>query len=254
MAPFVSVIVPTADDDMRLEWLLEGLCRQTTREFEVLVVSDGGSSATQALVRSFDDRLDIAYLSFDRPRVEQRAGATRNFGARYSVGEQLVFLDGDVVPDPDLVEAHAAHFSPRFALVGYRRYIGVEYVRPFRPTLDYDYLRGLSTADWRFEHYGRWRPRDLHLHFFGCNYSIPAGMFCDLGGHDERFEGWGGEDTDIGYRIIQSGFEILPLWGIGVVTHLNHERRPMPRHSQSWHADPGEPLCRNGGPLVRLLA
>lgn len=253
MRPFASVIVPTAEDELRLEWLLEGLCAQTVQNFEVIVVSDGASPATAGLVRRFRRRLDIAHHQFDRPKLEQRAGATRNFGVRYSIGEILLFLDTDVVPDPDLVEAHTAHYSPRLALLGYRRYLPAAYVRPFTPPLDFQWLHASAVGDWRFEHYPRWRPRDLHLHFFGCNYSIPAHMFCELGGHDERFEGWGGEDTDIGYRIIQSEYEILPLWGIGLVTHLDHPRRPSPRHEQAWHASPHEPLCRNGGPLVRLL-
>jgi glycosyltransferase involved in cell wall biosynthesis len=229
------------------------LCAQTVSGFEVIVVSDGASPGTAALVRRFRRRLDIAHYELARPKTEQRAGATRNFGARFSIGEILVFLDSDVVPDIDLIEAHISHYSPRFALLGYRRYLPYAHVRPFTPPLDYRSLHEHTVGDWRLEHYPRWRPRDLHLHFFGCNYSIPAPIFCELGGHDERFEGWGGEDTDIGYRIIRSGYEIIPLWGIGLVTHLNHPRRELPRHEQSWHANPSEPLCRNGGPLVRIL-
>ena len=248
-----SVIVPTADDDLRLEWLLEGLCAQTVKRFEVIVVNDGASSRTKELVERFGERLDITYYYFDRPKIEQRAGATRNLGARYSIGQLLIFLDTDVVPDPDLVVAHTAHYCPRVALLGYRRCYPLELVRPFEPPLDYDALYRHSTPDWRLDAYGSWRPADLHLHFFGCNYSIPADLFSELGGHDERFEGWGGEDTDIGYRIVESGHEIVPLWGMGLVTHLDHPPRAMPNHDQVWHASPAEPLRRNGGKFVRLL-
>jgi hypothetical protein len=91
----------------------------------------------------------------------------------------------------------------------------------------------------------------MFLHFFGFNYSIPARMFCELGGHDERYEGWGGEDIDLGSRIVMSGYKIYPLWGIGMGTHLDHVERPLPTQEQPWHCNRDEPLCRNGGPLIR---
>lgn len=253
MRPFVSVIIPTCDDDLRLEWLLEGLCCQTVKDFEVIVVNDAGPDSTERLVNSFTGRLDISYYYFGRPKLEQRAAATRNFGVRYSVGEMLVFLDTDTVPDPDLVETYSAHYVSNIALFGYRRLYPMELVRPFEPPLDYEQLYRDSSPDWRLQHYGQWRSPQLYLHFFGCNYGMPARIFCELGGHDERFEGWGAEDTDIGYRIAMSGYAIYPLWGIGMTTHLGHPPRPHPSIPQTWHCSPNEPLCRNGGPFMRLF-
>ncbi len=253
MKPFVSVIIPTCNDDLRLEWLLEGLCCQTLKNFEVIVVNDAGPSSTETLVNSFIRRLDISYYYFSRPKLEQRAGATRNFGARYSVGELLLFLDTDMVPDPDLVETHAAHYVPNVSLLGFRRHYPMELVQPFVPPLDYEQLYCHSTPDWRFHSYARWQSPQWYLHFFGCNYSIPAWIFCELGGHDERFEGWGGEDIDIGYRITMKGYRIHPLWGMGLCTHLEHPRRPPPTLEQPWHCNPNEPLCRNSGPFRRLF-
>jgi glycosyltransferase involved in cell wall biosynthesis len=248
---FVSVIIPTCNDDLRLEWSLEGLCRQDVKNFEIIVVNDDGPSTTETLVRKFQARLNITYHHFGVPKRAQRAGATRNFGARFSVGDLLLFLDTDVVPDSDLVSAHCAHFDPKVALFGYRRHFPMELVRPFTPPLDYEELYRHSIIDRRLFGYTQWSHPQMFLHFFGCNYSIPAKMFCDLGGHDERYEGWGGEDIDLGYRIVMSGYEIYPLWGIGMGTHLDHVERPLPTHEQPWHCSKDEPLCRNGGPLIR---
>lgn len=251
MNPFVSVIVPTCNDDLRLEWLLEGLCCQTVKDFEAIIVNDAGPTYTEALVNSFKGRLNISYYYFGKPKKEQRAGATRNYGVYYSIGKLLVFLDTDIVPDPDLVEAHTAHYTPNVSYFGYRRRYPMELVRPFSSPLDYDQLYRFSLPDQRLGQYGLWKKPQFYLHFFGCNYSIPAGLFCELGGHDERCEGWGGEDIDLAYRITQSGYPIYPLWGMGMGTHLDHPKRSPPTVKQVWVCNPHEPLVRNGGPLIR---
>jgi hypothetical protein len=169
-------------------------------------------------------------------------------------GDLLIFLDGDMVPDPDFIEAHVSHYAPDMAVFGYRRRFPMHLVRPFDGRLDYAELHLYSAPDPRLFGYARWAEPRLHLHFLSCNYSIPAERFCALGGHDERCIGWGGEDIDLGFRLERSGCRLVPLWGIGVCTHLDHPHRGSGEVSQSWVCDPDEPLCRNGGPLPRLTA
>lgn len=253
MEPIVSVIIPTCNDDLRLQWVLEGLCRQTARNFEVIVVNDAGQPCTESLVHAYSDRLNISYCYFGGTKQDSRSGATRNYGARCSIGELLLFLDADMVPDPDLVEAHSAHYTGDTAFFGYRRHFPVELVQPFSSPLDFERLHRNSLPDRRLAEYGKWGKSLWYRHFLSCNYSIPASVFCKLGGHDERFVGWGGEDIDMGFRVAKSGYGVYPLWGIGLATHLDHPRRPPSTAHQTWFCNPAEPLCRNGGPLVRLL-
>lgn len=60
--PAVSVIVPTFNRPVLLRRCLEGLCVQTTSDFEVIVVNDGGLDVTE-VVDDFTDRLDIALIT-----------------------------------------------------------------------------------------------------------------------------------------------------------------------------------------------
>jgi validoxylamine A glucosyltransferase len=253
MASLVSVVIPTCNDDLRLEWVLEGLCNQTVSNFEVIVVNDDGEKSTGNLVRGFRDRLRIQSIFYEGPKLGQRAGATRNHGVKHSCGDLLLFLDTDVIPDPDVVEAHATAFNPGFSYFGFRRHYPMHLVHPFSPPMDYEHLLAMSHGDNRLIGYSKWDSPVYYLHFFGCNYSVPTEMYCALGGHDERFVGWGGEDIDLGFRITRYGGTIYPLWGIGVGTHLDHPQRPLPTIEQRWHCDPDEPLCRNGKVLRRLV-
>src|SRR5260370_3445299 len=222
MEPIVSVIIPTCDDDLRLEWVLEGLCCQTVRNFEAIVVNDAGSPCTESLVDLFSRRLNISYYYFAGPKTAARSGATRNYGVRYSIGELLLFLDADMVPDPDFVEAHSAYYTGDIAFFGYRRQYPIALVLPLSSPLDYEQLHRNSLPDKRLAEYGKWGRSLWYRHFLSCNYSIPAKIFCELGGHDERFVGWGVQAIDLGFLIVTTGSSISLLQRIPIFPHFNH--------------------------------
>ena len=57
---------------------------------------------------------------------------------------------------------------------------------------------------------------------YGGNWSCPADIFKKLGGLDEQFKGWGGEDFDFARRAQLDGHDImLNISCIGY--HLDHE-------------------------------
>ena len=56
----------------------------------------------------------------------------RNMGADDATGEVLVFLDCDMVPEPQLVEAHARwhHVHERALTLGFRRHVDFDGITP----------------------------------------------------------------------------------------------------------------------------
>jgi glycosyltransferase involved in cell wall biosynthesis len=106
----VSVIIPTYN---RKEWLREtinSLARQTypSDRFEVIVVDDGSTDRTQEITAQ---ALPFALRYFWQSN--QGDAAARNLGARQSQADILVFLDDDILVEPDfltyLIRAHDGH-------------------------------------------------------------------------------------------------------------------------------------------------
>lgn len=91
--PKYSVIIPVYNRPDELHELLESLTLQSHRDFEVLIIDDGSTIPSEAVVRSFEARLDIYY--HHRENVGQ--GFSRNYGAHVSRGKWLVFFDSDCV-------------------------------------------------------------------------------------------------------------------------------------------------------------
>ncbi|WP_052711223.1 glycosyltransferase family A protein [Pseudofrankia sp. DC12] len=93
----ISVIIPTADRPGYLDRALRSLDRQSLRDFEVIVVADGGTPPEQ-VIDAWRGRLAITLLE-----VPQRRGVShaRNLGAASASGDLLAFLDDDDVFLPD---------------------------------------------------------------------------------------------------------------------------------------------------------
>jgi glycosyltransferase involved in cell wall biosynthesis len=89
MEPLVSVIIPTFNGRRYLRETLESVFAQTYRALEVIVVDDGSTDSTAAVVAAFGSR--VAFIR------QERSGhpAARNRGVRASAGEFLSFLDHD---------------------------------------------------------------------------------------------------------------------------------------------------------------
>lgn len=106
--PRVSVVVPVYNVESYLSACLESILSQTFSDFELLVVDDGSTDGSVALVEAIvDPRLRLI-------RQENRglAGA-RNTGIRHAEGEFIALLDSDDLWLPQKLERHVAHLDSR---------------------------------------------------------------------------------------------------------------------------------------------
>lgn len=101
----LSVIVPSYNSDFRLSLLLTTLERQTleARRFEVIVIDDGSSDDTTAVLDAFRDRMSLVSI-----RLAENAGrsAARNRGIEAARGRYLLFYDAHMIGPPETLERH----------------------------------------------------------------------------------------------------------------------------------------------------
>lgn len=95
MAPRVSVIIPTYNRADLVQQALASVKAQTYRDFEIVVVDDGGTDGTFEALAS--DR-EIRVL---RHAGRRGVSAARNTGIHAARGEWLAFLDSDDLWLPD---------------------------------------------------------------------------------------------------------------------------------------------------------
>jgi glycosyltransferase involved in cell wall biosynthesis len=232
--PTVSVIVSSYDHPTALGLVLEGLRAQDFGPFELLIADDGSGADTLELVDQFrSEGLAIEFVA--QADEGFRKAMAVNRAVRKSSGDQLIFLDGDCVPFPDLLSRHVDAYRPHSYAVG-------GYVWTDLPT-----ARGLSREDVAAGRHmqlldARARARLWSVHvrnvfygflgkprkpkILGGNFSVARDAMWAVNGFDEGFDGYSGEDSDIRTRLNNLGATGISLWNRAFVCHLDHGLDP----------------------------
>ncbi len=230
----VAVIITTYNWPCALRVVLESVKRQSRRPDEVLVADDGSSHSTAEAVKDVleGSRLVWRHVRHDDQGIRQ--ARVKNLGVRYAEADYLIFVDHDVVLHPCFVEDHLSMAKERTFLQGKRSFLPKGYTegllngglfKPPGPALP-----GLGNRKnaFRCPMMGRFfsRQRNFQTVLRGCNLSMMREDFLRVDGYDETFDAaWGREDSDICYRLFQSGVRGRNLWFMALQYHLDHSIR-----------------------------
>lgn len=102
--PIVSVVLPARDAGAYLGPALRSVLRQTLSELELIVVDDGSTDGTQALLAGIDDPR-LVVVSHDEPHG---LAAALNAGIERATGAYIARMDADDVALPRRLERQVA--------------------------------------------------------------------------------------------------------------------------------------------------
>ena len=199
-----SIIVPVFNRPDEVDELLESLCHQEVKDFEVIIVEDGSKKPCKDVCDKYAGILDLHYYYKDN----SGPGQSRNYGAERAKGEWLIVLDSDVVLPPDYMAAVNSailpspvtlHPSPSFAAFGGPDASHPSFT-PIQKAISYSMTSFFTTGGIRG---GKGKKLDK---FFPRSYNmgIRREVYQELGGFTKmRF----GEDIDFSYRIVEAGYQ-----------------------------------------------
>ncbi|HTG37501.1 galactosyltransferase-related protein [Sphingomonas sp.] len=202
--------------------LVHGLNRQDTRPAELVV------AVMQAEpYRLPDTAFPVRQIMLDA--ADLPLAAARNAAARAASSDRLVFLDIDCIPDPGFVTDYAERLGEWDAVL-----MGeVLYLPKGATETGVDFARFEALGEKHSERAGPpTQPtgvcRDYRC-FWSLNFAMRRDRFLALGGFDERYRGYGGEDTDFGRTLANAGVPIL--WARGArAFHQYHTHHMPPVH------------------------
>ena len=100
--PFVSVVMPVYNSEKFLAEAIESILTQTFSDFELIIVDDGSTDCSAAIIQNYaerDDRIHSVQLA------ENRGHATaRNRGIADSSGKYIAAMDSDDISLPDRLQ------------------------------------------------------------------------------------------------------------------------------------------------------
>lgn len=169
---------------------------------------------------------------------------TVNVGVTHAPGqpEVICVLDADVLADRDFVTRNAARFrSPGTGgHLTYRNMLSLDEPATCRAIRDRVHQRSAEASPDHFRGFLLRRPP-------GCCVWVRADAFRRIGGMDERYEGWGGEDYDFAHRLdLEAPLDYYDDW----LLHMHHPPSAFIREDGglvdipplSWQ--PAEPIGR----------
>jgi glycosyltransferase involved in cell wall biosynthesis/peptidoglycan/xylan/chitin deacetylase (PgdA/CDA1 family) len=263
-AVLFSIVIPTFERrDIVLNTVESVAATRRPWPCELIVVVDGSRDGTADALQ----RLDLPLPLTVHEQSNQGSAAARNAGAAAARGRYLLFLDDDMTVEPDLLVEHEKTLA-----AGADAVVGHMELDPRSP-------RNLLTRGierWAAERKARLNRSGGRLgvgDFLSGQLSVRAEWFARLGGFDAGLTAngtFGGEDTDLVYRLLQSGARVRAnLSAVSYQHYIVSPEQNIQQWTQAGRADTmlarrhpglGSILTANhggntvAGRLVRVLA
>ena len=192
--PFVSVVIPTHNRGEILKHTVESLFSQSYPgdRYEIIVVDNASTDETEEMVQSLQ-RVAPCSLKYYR-KENEGPGAARNLGISKASGDIVAFTDSDCVAHHDWLKNGVSKIMEGFGLVQ-----GKTLPNPDQPRITLHH-----TMEVRHE----------NGFYQTCNIFYLKEILDQAGGFSPDFCGldlfgiprWGGEDTDLAWRVKKQGW------------------------------------------------
>ncbi|PPF22815.1 glycosyl transferase [Rathayibacter tritici] len=199
------VVVPFLDEEKLLDGALDALARQTDPQFTLLLVDNGSTDGSRAVIEEFRRRCperQIAVID----EAQKGTGAASDTGFRHAIADGASVVartDADCLPSPEWVARLKAdvrggarfvggRLSPRTDEAVYRWYDGV---------LGTALIRLMEHAPAVFYR----RPGQRYRMFMaaGCNLAIDAALYLEVGGFPRSSIDDTDEDLELHLKVCQ---------------------------------------------------
>lgn len=235
----LGVIISTYNNPEWLEKTLWGYYYQDYKDFEIIIADDGSGPETRLLIENFiiESNLKITHVWHEDNGFEKNIILNKAIEA--SKSDYLIFTDQDCIPRQDFVSTHM-----RFARKGY--FLSAGYFRLNKEISnkiqkeDIE-VQNVFSLKWLFNKGLKKNFKCFKLvnnQFFsefmnfitparaswnGCNSSAWKSDLLAVNGYNENMA-YGGEDRELGERLINYGLRSLQIRYSAVCVHLYHER------------------------------
>ncbi len=219
--PLVSVVIACPGGSWMLDECLSALETQTYRNFEVIVLPDGGGDGEGKTGNGGNRSFALTFL----PTGKVRPAEKRNIGIAAAKGDVVAFIDDDAYPDSRWLENAVKYFSePSIGGVG-----GPGVTPPGDGFLAQAggrvYANVFVSGNYRYRYVGGRVRLDVD-DYPSCNLLVRTDLLRKIGGYRTDF--WPGEDTLLCEAIVLGEHKRIVYDPWAIVYH--HRRRLFGPH------------------------
>jgi glycosyltransferase involved in cell wall biosynthesis len=189
----VAVVIPAFRAEATVQHCVDAVCRSTIRHtLRIIVVDDGGNPQLARRLRSYP-------VTIVATNEVGSAAYARDLGSRHADSEILLFLDADVIVEPDAIEklVQPIRDGEAHATVGNysRRLHGLSFAQSYKQL----YVSHI---------YSR-RQGYITNEFWTALGAVKTSAYRHVRGFNTSIRGATGEDVEFGIRLTQANYQIL---------------------------------------------
>ena len=244
----VSIIICFYERLEHLRCCLDSLNLNSKDFDEVIISDDGSSSDTATKLEKMISNYDFSIRHVWQQKQGFRVAAARNNGIRNASGDYLIFLDCDFLASPNSIKYHLKFAKPKRFINSHYKYLTEEQTNKiFKSNISEKLLEDLDRElpdEGIIKDHRKFIMRTILLRFrlisfrkqsIGGFYSIYRQDIEYVNGYDENFVGWGGEDEDLGMRLVKAGVYGRSITPYARALHMWHPREIGNKH---WEEGP----------------
>lgn len=187
----LSIIIPFYNSLKTIDRCLLSVFKSKFKSYEVIAVSDNSTDGSEDIVKKYPCKLI---------NLKKNVGAAtaRNMGAKIARGDILVFLDSDVIIKKNALGIINKNFENKNVNLIQGIYSHKPNYKKFTTQFLQSHLCYYLFSD----------NKKFTESLCSCFVSIRKKIFLEANGFDEIFYSSNSEDEDLGYRLIEKGYEI----------------------------------------------
>lgn len=237
--PEISVIISTYNQPKWLQNVLWGYELQTYTDFEILIADDGSTKETEQLIQNFSKVSNLTITHVWQEDDGFRKTQILNKALAVAKGNYIICTDGDCIPRKDFIQRHFELRKPKHFLSG--GYFKLP--KTISDSLEQQDIVDQSCFDknwllskglkktFKLNKLTASGTKEFLLNTFtptkatwdGMNASGWKADILKVNGFDERMT-YGGEDRELGERLMNSGIKPIQIRYSAICVHLFHER------------------------------
>lgn len=234
-APNCSLVITTYNWPLALEKVLQSVAWQSVLPHEVLIADDGSSADTADVIKEVKHTFPVTIKYFWQEDIKKRKTRINNISIANAACDYLIFIDHDMVLHPRFVEDHLSLAKQGHFVNGSRFLVNKQStdmllakksIKPF----DLNQFKGKNNLNKLripiLMSYltDRYQTSDDKAQIVrGCNMAFWKNDLLAVNGYDERYQGWGREDSDIAIRLFNNGIKKRAIKFGGIGYHLHHK-------------------------------
>jgi glycosyltransferase involved in cell wall biosynthesis len=226
----LSIIITTYNLPDSLLSTLISIEKQVIPPYEVVIADDGSSIETKEMIFEFQKKTNLKIIHSWQKDIGFRVARSRNKAILNSKGDYIVLVDGDMILHPLFISDHIKNAQKGFFTQGFRVLLGENISKKILIEKKINFLffftdiKNIKNAIHSNILSKIFSKKGKHIKGIkSCNMGFFREDFFNVNGFNNKFEGWGREDSELIARLLNSGILRKDIRFNAIQFHLWHD-------------------------------